>query len=91
MKASSHRLRSEITIEGNSWDSLAKHAHTNGRIMCVISLEIKITEKWNIRVAMSDTEPDLAGMADALPDVEPHGIHREMVAPRITSRARLRA
>ena len=27
---------------------------------------------------MSDTEPDLAGMADALPDVEPHGIHREM-------------
>ena len=26
---------------------------------------------------MSDTEPDMAGMADALPDVEPHGIHRE--------------
>ena len=26
---------------------------------------------------MSDTEPDVAGLADALPDVEPHGTHRE--------------
>ena len=49
VKASSHRLRSEITMEGNSWDSLAKLAHTNGRILCVISLEFKITEKWNTR------------------------------------------
>ena len=26
---------------------------------------------------MSDTEPDMAGLADALPDVEPHGNDRE--------------
>ena len=26
---------------------------------------------------MSDTEPDVSGLADALPDVEPHGTHRE--------------
>jgi hypothetical protein len=26
---------------------------------------------------MSDEEPDMAGMADALPDVDPHGTHRE--------------
>ena len=37
---------------------------------------------------MSDTEPDVSGLADALPDVEPHGTHREMAAPRFTSRAR---
>ena len=36
------------------------------------------SRKWNTRVVMSDTEPDMAGMADALPDVEPHGTHREM-------------
>ena len=40
VKASSHRLRSEITMEGNSWDSLAKHVHANGRILCGISLDI---------------------------------------------------
>jgi hypothetical protein len=40
VKASSHRLRSAITMEGNSWDSLAKHVHANGRILCGISLDI---------------------------------------------------
>ena len=37
---------------------------------------------------MSDPEPDMADLEAALPDVPPHGTHREMVAPQITSRAR---
>ena len=36
---------------------------------------------------MSDEEPDMSNLERALPDVEPHGTHREMVAPRFTSRA----
>ena len=35
------------------------------------------SRKWNARVVMSDTEPDMAGMADA----EPHGTHRERRTP----------